>query len=117
MISSDLISGFLKGIILITLKNEGPLHGYALAKKIEELSGNNIKISNTSIYPALHKFKKEKIVDTVSDITTGRMRVFYALTPKGHSLATKKTQEFQEFINSVRKLITLKPAADYQSKS
>jgi DNA-binding PadR family transcriptional regulator len=109
MISNEFIKGSLKTIVLKVLKEEGPMHGYALTKKVEILTRGNIKLTYGALYPLLHKLKKEKILVTASDITTGRMRIYYSLTPKGHSVVTEKINELKEFIDTLQQIVELKP--------
>ncbi|MBW6502576.1 MAG: PadR family transcriptional regulator [Bacteroidales bacterium] len=105
MISSDLLKGSLKTIVLKLLKEEGPMHGYAITRKTEELSGGKIKLTYGAIYPLLHKLKNEKMLVTASEIINNRVRIYYALTPKGHSLVDEKIKELKEFIDSIQLVI------------
>ena len=82
MISSDLIRGSLKTIVLKLLKEEGPLHGYAITQKVEELTNGKIKLTYGALYPIIHKLENEKILVTASEIFNNRMRIYYSLTPK-----------------------------------
>lgn len=104
-----MLKGSLKTIILKILKEEGPLHGYALTAKVEEVTQGKIKLTFGAIYPILHKLKKEKVLVTTSEIRNNRMRVYYTLTPKGESLVVEKINELSEFVDSLRQIIDLKP--------
>jgi PadR family transcriptional regulator, regulatory protein PadR len=112
MISRELLGGSIRTIILKILECEGPLHGYAITQKAEEVTNGKIKLTYGALYPVLHSLKKEKILVTVTDISTGRMRIYYSLTPKGHSMVTEKTKELKELIDSLQKIASLKPAKD-----
>jgi DNA-binding PadR family transcriptional regulator len=109
MISNEFIKGSLKTIVLKVLAEEGPMHGYALTQKVENLTRGNIRLTYGALYPILHKLKKEKVLVTESDISTGRMRIYYSLTPKGHSLVTEKINELKEFIGTLQQIVELKP--------
>lgn len=113
MISSDLLKGSLKTIVLKVLKEEGPLHGYALTHKVEELTAGRIKLSYGALYPVLYKLENEKVLVTAKEIYNNRTRIYYALTPKGHSLADEKVKELTDFIESLQKIIQLKPGLNY----
>lgn len=110
MISNDLIKGNLRTIVLKILKEEGPMHGYALTRKVEEITEGKIKLSYGALYPILHKLKKEKALVTASEIFKNRMRVYYSLTPKGNSIVNEKINELKEYINALQNLIDLKPS-------
>lgn len=113
MISNQLYSGSLKTIVLKLLKEEGPMHGYALTQKVEQLTNGKIKLTYGALYPILHKLEKEKAVVTASEIYNNRMRIYYSLTPKGHSVATEKLRELQEFIESLQKIAEPKAGLNY----
>ncbi len=108
-ISNDLLKGSVKTIILKILRDDGPLHGYGITQKVEELTGGKIKLSYGALYPLLHKLKKEKTLVTASHIYHNRMRIYYALTDKGVSTATEKINELTEFVESLQRIVDLKP--------
>jgi DNA-binding PadR family transcriptional regulator len=113
MVSSDLLKGSLKTIVLKVLKEEGPMHGYLLTQKVEELSGGKIKLTYGALYPVLHKLEKEKILVTATEIRNNRTRIYYALTNKGHSLVEQKIREMTEFIESIQLVLRTKPGTSY----
>jgi DNA-binding PadR family transcriptional regulator len=113
MISSELIKGSLKTIILKLLEEKGPMHGYAITRKVEELTGGKIKLTYGALYPVLHKLESEKILVIAKEVTNNRMRIYYALTPKGHSVVIEKIKELKEFIESLQSIIELKPGLNY----
>jgi PadR family transcriptional regulator, regulatory protein PadR len=113
MISNQLYSGSLKTIVLKLLKEEGPIHGYALTQKVEQLTNGKIKLTYGALYPILHKLEKEKAVDTVTEIYNNRMRIYYSLTPKGQSVAAAKIKELREFIESLQRIAEPKAGLNY----
>jgi DNA-binding PadR family transcriptional regulator len=113
MVSSDLLKGSLKTIVLKVLKEEGPMHGYLLTQKVEELSGGKIKLTYGALYPVLHKLEKENILVTTSEIRNNRTRIYYALTIKGQSLVEQKIKEMTEFIESIQLVLKTKPGTSY----
>jgi PadR family transcriptional regulator PadR len=108
MISGELIKGSLKTIVLKILKEEGPLHGYALTQKVEELTEGKVKLTYGALYPVLHKLKREKVLVTASGIVNNRIRIYYSLTTKGHSVVTTKLQELKESINALLTILDAK---------
>ena len=113
MISSELLKGSLKTIVLKVLKEEGPMHGYAITQKVEEITNGKIKLTFGAIYPILHKLESEKILVTASEIYNNRMRIHYSLTPKGHSVVAQKIRELTEFVESLQKLMEPRPGLSY----
>lgn len=109
MIPSDLIKGSLKTIVLKLLKELGPMHGYALTGKVEEMTRGKIKLTYGALYPLLHKLEKEGILVTASENFNNRIRIYYALTDKGQSVLIEKVNELNEFIESLQRIINPKP--------
>ena len=66
-----------------------------------------------ALYPILHKLESEKVLVTTSEMKNNRMRVYYALTPQGHSLVKEKIQELNEFIESLQMIVQSKPGLSY----
>jgi len=113
MISADLFRGSLKTIILKLLEEHGPMYGYQLTRKVEELTAGKIILTYGALYPVLHKLENEKVLVTASELKNNRMRVYYALTPKGHSLVKEKIKELNEFIESLQMIVQSKPGLSY----
>ena len=113
MISTDLIKGSLKTIVLKLLKEEGPMHGYAITQKVEELTRGKIKLTYGALYPILHKLENEKILVTTSEIFNNRMRIYYSLTPKGHSAVIEKIKELNEFIDALQRIVNTRPGLSH----
>ncbi|HYD02545.1 MAG TPA: PadR family transcriptional regulator [Phycisphaerales bacterium] len=80
----ELLQGTLDVMILSVLK-DGPLHGYAIARRIERASGGELAIEEGSLYPALHRLSKRGDLDADwGETDTGRRARFYTLTRQGH---------------------------------
>jgi PadR family transcriptional regulator PadR len=113
MIPSDLIKGSLKTIILKLLKEEGPMHGYAITQKVEELTRGKMKLTYGSLYPVLHKLENEGALITESENFNNRIRIYYRLTPKGLTIVAEKIKELNEFIESLQLIIDTKPGLNH----
>ena len=80
---SDLVQGTLDLLILKTLLLD-PLHGWAIAKRIQQLSGEVLQVQQGSLYPALHRLEKQGWVKADWSVTENNQRAkFYQLTPAG----------------------------------
>jgi PadR family transcriptional regulator, regulatory protein PadR len=112
MVATELLKGSIRTIILKVLKEEGPMHGYLLTQKVEELSGGKIKLTYGALYPVLHKLESEDALTTTTEIFNNRTRIYYTLTPKGQTLVEEKIKELREFIESLQ-LILDKPGMNY----
>ena len=80
---SDLPYGTLDLLILKTLHTMGPMHGYSIARRIEQ-SSNNLRLSQGSIYPALVRLEQQAWIATKWGVSeTNRKVKFYSLTRAG----------------------------------
>ena len=80
---AELPYGTLDLLILKTLDTMGPLHGYSIARRIEN-SSNNLRLSQGSIYPALMRLEQQGWISTRWGVSeTSRKVKFYALTRSG----------------------------------
>jgi len=80
---SDLVQGTLDLLILKTL-SRGPQHGWAIAKRITQVSGDVLQVQQGSLYPALHRLEQQGwIKGKWAASETGRDAKFYALTAAG----------------------------------
>ena len=113
MISSELVKGSLKTIILKLLKEAGPMHGYAITQKVEEMTEGKIKLTYGALYPILHKLESEGVLVAESENYNNRIRIYYALTDKGQSVVLEKMQELTEFIESLQRIVDTKPGLSY----
>jgi len=113
MIPSDLIKGSLKTIVLKLLKEEGPMYGYQITRKVEELTVGKLKLTYGALYPILHKLKSEGVLVTATENFNNRIRIYYSLTPKGHSLVVEKIRELNEFIESLQRIVNTKPGLSH----
>jgi PadR family transcriptional regulator PadR len=80
---TDLVQGTLDLLILKTISLE-PKHGWAIAKRIQEVSREALQIQQGSLYPALHRLEQQGWIKSEWRPTdTGRMAKFYALSRSG----------------------------------
>ena len=113
MISAELFRGSLKTIVLKLLEENGPMYGYQITGKVGEVTAGKIKLTFGALYPVLHKLENDKVLVTSSEMKNNRTRVYYSLTPKGHSLVKEKISELNEFIESLQRIITANPDVSY----
>ena len=80
----DVLYGTLGLLILKTLEALGPLHGYRIARRLEQISGNALALNQGTLYPALVRLEQLGWVSTKwADSETGRRVKVYALTKAG----------------------------------
>ncbi len=113
MVSGELIKGSLKTIVLKLLKEEGAMHGYAITRRVEELTEGKIKLTYGALYPILHKLESDGSLITNSENFNNRIRIYYTLTPKGETVVAEKLREMAEFIESLQRIIEPKTGLSY----
>ncbi len=113
MIQTDLIKGSLKTIVLKLLEENGRMYGYEITRRVEELTAGKIKLTYGALYPVLHKLENEGVLVTESENFNNRIRIYYLLTPKGHSVVVEKIREMNEFIESLQSIVNAKPGLSY----
>ena len=98
---SDLIQGTLDLLILKTLATE-PKHGWAIAKRIQQVSDEVLQITQGSLYPALHRLEQQAHIEAVWGQTeTGREANFYQLTKAGRAALRAETAQWERLSNAV----------------
>jgi PadR family transcriptional regulator, regulatory protein PadR len=82
---SDLVQGTLDLLILRTISLE-PKHGWAIAKRIQQVSGEVLQVQQGSLYPALHRLEQQGWIKAHwAETETGRKAKFYSLTRDGRA--------------------------------
>ena len=80
---SDLLQGTLELLILKAIALE-PIHGYAIAQRIQQVSGEALQVQQGSLYPALYRLEERGYVQAQwRETEQGRMAKFYSVTRKG----------------------------------
>src|ERR687898_634792 len=98
---SDLIQGTLDLLILKTVSLE-PKHGWAIAKRIQQVSRDALQISQGSLYPALHRLEQQGWLKAQAGRTeTGRDAKFYALTAAGRKQLTRELESWERLSNGI----------------
>jgi len=94
---ADVWQGTLALMVLKTLQTMGPLHGYGIARRIEQTSGDQLSVNYGTLYPALLKLEQEGYISSewgVSD--NNRKAKFYRLTRAGQKQVAKEAREWEQ---------------------
>ena len=98
----QLLPGTLFLLILRTL-SRGPMHGYAIARKIKDASSNALEIEDGSLYPALNRMLVKGWLAAEWGISENNRKArFYRLTPEGRKQLQAETKEFDKLIRSIQ---------------
>jgi PadR family transcriptional regulator PadR len=105
---SDLVQGTLDLLLLKILALE-PLHGWAISQRLSQVSGDELRVSDGSLYPALYKLEQEGWIKAewkTSEL--GRRAKFYALTASGRRKLEEETEEWRRLSSAISRVIRLK---------
>lgn len=98
---TDLVQGTLDLLILKTLSLE-PKHGWAIAKRIEQVSREVLQVQQGSLYPALHRLEQQGWIKAHWDLTeTGRKAKFYSLTRAGRAQLEAELANWERLSSAV----------------
>jgi PadR family transcriptional regulator, regulatory protein PadR len=98
----ELLPGTLYMLILRTL-HAGPLHGYAIAKRVKEASRDGLSIEDGSLYPALNRMLVKGWLKAEWGISENNRRArFYRLTPEGRKTLERESEEFDRMVRAIQ---------------
>jgi PadR family transcriptional regulator, regulatory protein PadR len=104
---ADVWQGTLALMVLKTLQAMGSLHGYGIARRIEQISGDLLNVNYGTLYPALLKLEQEGYIDSewgVSD--NNRKAKYYKLTRAGRKQLAKEARGWQQATDILARFLT-----------
>lgn len=97
----DLPQGTLD-LLIVSVVALGPIHGYAIAQRIQQMSRDALQVQQGSLYPALHRLEYKKLLSSHwRPSETGREAKFYELTAKGRSFLKAETESWTRLTDVV----------------
>jgi PadR family transcriptional regulator PadR len=100
--SPELLPGTLYMLILRTLA-QGPLHGYAIARRIKQCSKDVLEVDEGSLYPALNRMLVKGWVEAEWGISDNNRKArFYQLTPEGREQLASEAKEFGRLVTAIQ---------------
>jgi PadR family transcriptional regulator PadR len=101
----DLLQGTLDLLILRTLQT-GPMHGWAVSERIQQISQDVLQVNQGSLYPALHRLEHRGWIKAEWGISElGRRARFYQLTAAGRKQLEIETQDWEKLIAAVARVL------------
>jgi PadR family transcriptional regulator PadR len=96
---------FLKGtldMLILKVVAAGPIHGYAISQRIQQISRDFFQVPQGSLYPALHRLEEQGWLDAQwKDTVTGREAKFYTLTRKGRKQLDTEVTNWERLSDAV----------------
>ena len=97
MKKADVWQGTLALMVLKTLDAMGPLHGYGIARRIEQISGNRLSVNYGTLYPALLKLEQEGSIAAEWGVSDHNRRAkYYSLTAAGHRQLKREATQWEQ---------------------
>jgi PadR family transcriptional regulator PadR len=104
--NSDQLHGTLDMLVLKTLQN-GPMHGYAIAVRLDQLSREVLQVEEGSLYPALYRMEARGLLSSEWGVTdTGRRARFYKLTKAGKAHLADETASWNRLTEAVQNVLS-----------
>ena len=103
----DVLQGTLDLMILKTLESMGPLHGYGIARRIEQISSDTFSLNQGTIYPALLRLEQRRWIRSdwgTSD--TGRKAKFYSITRIGQKQLTAEEENWIRIVSTMTRFLS-----------
>src|SRR5215471_11576491 len=104
---TDVWQGTMALMVLKTLEAIGPLHGYGIARRIEQISGDRLVLNYGSVYPALVKLEQEGSIASEWGISeNNRKAKYYRLTAAGRKQLRQETRDWAEATSIVARFLS-----------
>ena len=108
---TEVQQGTLALMVLKTLDVLGPLHGYGIAKRVEQISGDLLNVNQGTLYPVLLKLEQEgSIASDWGSSENNRRARFYRLTRSGHKQLRAETENWEKTTNIIARFFAVKRA-------
>ena len=106
----DVLQGTLALMILKTLDALGPVHGYGIARRIEQISGDVLAVNQGTLYPVLLRLEQEGAIASDWGASENNRRArFYRLTRHGRKLLQSETRDWNQTAAIIARFFQLKP--------
>jgi PadR family transcriptional regulator PadR len=105
---TDLLQGTLDLMVLKTLDALGPLHGYGIARRIEQVSESVLELNEGTVYTALLRLQQQGWIDAEWGASENNRRAkFYAITKSGRKQLAKETENWERISGVIARLLHL----------
>jgi transcriptional regulator len=106
----DLLQGTLDLLLLKILALE-PMNGHAISQRLQQVSGDELRVSDGSLYPALHKLEQEGWVTATWRMTDNNRRAkFYTLSPLGRRQLDREAKNWARLSTVITRVLSLRRA-------
>jgi PadR family transcriptional regulator PadR len=106
---TGLLQGTLDMLVLKALSS-GPLHGYAVARRIQQHSSDALKVEEGSLYPALHRLERRGFIESEWGVSDANRRAkYYRITAAGKRELKASTAEWKKLSDAIAQILSARP--------
>jgi transcriptional regulator len=97
-------------LVLRTLDGLGPLHGYGIARRIEQISNDLLQLNQGTLYPALLRMEQEGWISSTWGASEKNRRArFYSITGRGRGRLAKETEDWRRMSSTIERFLGFEP--------
>jgi transcriptional regulator len=105
---ADVLQGTLDLMVLQSLQAMGPLHGYGIARRIEQVSGDVLRLNQGTIYASLLRLQQRRWISAAWGVSDNNRRAkFYTITRAGRKQLASETEQWQRIAGVMTRLLGL----------
>jgi transcriptional regulator len=109
---ADVLQGTLTLLVLQTLQALGPLHGYGIARRIEQISKDVLQLNQGTLYPALLRMEQEGwITSRWGSSDKNRKAKYYSITAAGRKRLAQETEDWKRMSTTIERFLTIDPGS------
>ena len=102
---TDLVQGTLD-LLILTILAVQPMHGYAIAQRIRQMSDEVLKVGQSALYPALHKLEQQGWIEAEWKVSENNRRArYYSLTRAGRKALTKEAAQWERLSAAISLIV------------
>jgi len=103
---ADVIQGTLDLMVLRTLDSLGPMHGWGIAQRLEQVSEDVLRINQGTLYPALLRLEQRRLIKSKLGTSENNRRArFYSITPAGRRQLAEERQQWTLVAGVINRLL------------
>jgi len=103
---TEVLQGTLDLLVLKTLDTLGPLHGFGIARRIQQVSQDMLQLNQGTLYPALVRLEQRGWIKSKWGLSDNNRRArFYSLTKSGHKQLAVETQDWERMASLITRLL------------
>ena len=105
---ADVLQGTLILLVLGTLQALGPLHGYGIARRVEQISKDVLQLNQGTLYPALLRMEQEGWISSKWGASEKKRKArFYSITAAGRKRLAKETEDWRRMSSTIERFLAV----------